>query len=236
MTEQVNVSSNESATQNQNVASAPPGQAPVSAATQKVYTDDDVNRIVGEKKQKAYEQGKQEALAELQKQQNINSTATQAQSNVNQQAGLTPEQEQRLVEQAYQRIQNDQLVHQFALKLQTGQQKYSDFEKVVTPLQLQTISPVARLANMFDNTADIIYDLGKNPAKVSNLMVLATINPNLAAQEMQRLSESIKENQQALANQQQVREPLSQPKSSNVGVDGGPRTIAEMRRDPRNRV
>lgn len=216
----------ETTSQNQNVASTQNVSTPTSAPAPKLYTDDEVNKIVGEKKQKAYEHGRQEALAGLQNQSTVNQTP------VNTPQQLTPEQEKRIADQAYQRMQNDQLVNQFALKMTQGQQKYSDFEKVVTPLQFNTIPKVVQIANGFENTADIMYDLGKNPAKVSNLMVLAEINPHLAYQEMQRLSDSIKKNETAIANQQDVKAPLGQIKPSNVGAGSGKMTSAERRQLP----
>lgn len=233
MTDNVNVS--ETTSQNQNVASTQNVSTPISAPAPKLYTDDEVNKIVGEKKQKAYEHGRQEALAGLQNQQNVNNSGQQPtvnQTPVNTPQQLTPEQEKRIADQAYQRMQNDQLVNQFALKMTQGQQKYSDFEKVVTPLQFNTIPKVVQIANGFENTADIMYDLGKNPAKVSNLMVLAEINPHLAYQEMQRLSDSIKKNETAIANQQDVKAPLGQIKPSNVGAGSGKITSAERRQLP----
>lgn len=233
MTEQVNVS--ESA-QNQN--SQPTNTQNISTGSQpaeKLLRQSEVNDLVGSAKHTSYEKGKQDALAELQKQQNVNTSVQQPTVNqqaVNQPMQLTPEQERKLADQAYQRLQNDQLVNQFAVKMTHGQQKYSDFEKVVTPLQMQNIPHVVQLANGFENTADIMYDLGKNPSKVSNLMVLAQINPQLARDEMQRLSDSIKKNETALANQKDVREPLSQVKSSNVGAGSGKVTSAERRQHP----
>lgn len=242
MTEQVNVS-NESVGQNQNVnaVSAQPVQA-------KSYSDDDVNRIVGEKKQKAYEQGKQDALAEYQRQQQSSLQAHTTPTSIGGIPQLSAAQIEEIKKQlepglresakndAVQALRNEQMVHQFALKMSAGAQKYADFEKTVTALNLPSIPQVVQLANGFENTPDIMYDLGKNPSKVSSLMVLASINPQLAFEEMQRLSDSIKNNETALANQPNIREPLSQIKSSNVGVGSGKLTSAERRQHPLYRV
>jgi len=240
MTEQANVSTT-TATQNQNVASTQNVQtpaAPIAAPVSKLYTDDDVNRIVGEKKQKAYEQGRQETLTELQKQTPVGQPTVNQASPSPAAPELTADQEKKIVDQAYQRMQNDQMVHQFAAKMTEGSKKYADFEKVVTSLDLQTIPDVVKLANNFENTADIMYDLGTpgNAAKIAYLRVLMNMNPHKAYEEMLNLSNSIKKNQQARANQPDIKAPIGQIKSSNVGEVSGRRTHAETRRDPRYRV
>jgi hypothetical protein len=239
MTENNNASV--SAPQNQgNATEASSLNSPAQQPAEKLLRQSEVNELVGSVKHSSYEKGKQDALAEWQKQQ----SATQQNSTVNNsvntgltQATLTAEQRDALKKEVtgeiQQQMQTDQLVNQFALKMNAGMQKHTDFEKTVTSLQLQNIPHLVRLANGFENTADIMYDLGKNPSKISNLTVLAQLNPQLAYEEMQRLSDSIKKNETAVANQQNVREPLSQIKSSNVGSgNGGKLSVSELRKNP----
>ena len=97
-------------------------------------------------------------------------------------------------------------------------------------LELSTIPEVVQLANTVDNTADVMYELGKNPHKVASLLTLTRYgNVKLAYAETKKLSDSIKQNQNAL--QQPVPpEPLSQLKPSNVGTDNGVLTVRELRK------
>ncbi len=230
MTENVNVSDVQ---QNQNQVNNTVASNVANVTPTPKYTDEDLNNIVKEKKLKAYEQGKQDQLAEFQKQQSANSSF---QSKSPEEPQLTADQRQNLVEEAtknvFQQMQVQQLVHQFGLKMSEGPKQYPDFNEVVGNLKLETMPSIVQLANNFENTKDIMYDLGKNPSKVSSLMVLSQINPQLAQQEMQRLSDSIKKNQDAVANQPAVREPLSHIKPSTAGADNGSMSVSDWRSQP----
>lgn len=222
----------ENVSQNQNVQQ--PAPAPVSApstpATQtRVYTEDEVNGIIGAKKQKAYDKGYETAKSEL----------TQQPVQPTQQPSLTPESVKEMAkaeakaeyEQQQNQARANQFVQQFSAKMEAGKEKYDDFEPTVASLQLHTIPDIVQLANVFDNTKEIMYDLGKNKSKVASFLVLAKTAPHLAYQEMQALSESIKKNESSLANQKNVSPPLSQIKPSTVGTDNGERTITDLRQE-----
>ena len=59
--------------------------------------------------------------------------------------------------------------------------------------------------------------------------MLALTNPNAAKREMLKPSQSIKQNEQALANNKGAPFPLSRLKASNIaGKDTGKRTIKDM--------
>jgi len=118
------------------------------------------------------------------------------------------------------------MIDQFASKVGQGEQstKYSDFESVVrelgiTNLPLQTI----RTLNDLDNTADVLYDLGKNPSKYANVLTLSAVSPGLAKKELNKLSSSIRKNEDAIAQsaKTKVNEPLDQVRPSNAGTDNG---------------
>ncbi len=103
-------------------------------------------------------------------------------------------------------------------------------------VNLGNIPNTVALANNFENTADIMYELSKNPAKIGNIEHLMTIDPKLAMAEMRRLSTSIKNNEQA-ANYRSPNEPLSQMRPTSAGAEkGGPKTASDYRRNPSYRV
>jgi len=101
--------------------------------------------------------------------------------------------------------------------------RYPDFDQVMASVNHENIAPVIRLALGVDNTPDVMYELLKNPQKLAALMVSAQISPQLAAGEIHKLAGSIKANQSALDNAQEVSEPLSQLTPSTI-KDGGAKT------------
>lgn len=109
-------------------------------------------------------------------------------------------------------------------KLASVKDKYSDYDAVVPNFPFQHF-PNAVLASVdFDNTGDILVELAKNPAKLEQLERLAQLDSkasgsSLAKQEMKRLSDSIKLNEQAL-KQKQSNPPLSTIKPSSFSDDG----------------
>lgn len=72
-----------------------------------------------------------------------------------------------------------------------------------------------------ENKAQVVKDLAKNPSKYANILMLANgAAPKLAQMELNKLSASIKANEDA-KKQPKVDAPLSHIKSSNIGGDDG---------------
>lgn len=150
------------------------------------------------------------------------------------------QEQQQEQQQAYvreqERIQAEQIAKDYLDKMEQGKHRYDDFEEVTRGFNPGNYSRVTVLASQHDNLADIIYDLKKNPQKLATMQVLALTDPQAAQEEMIKLSESIKKNEQALANNVKSPSPLSRLKSSaQAGQDTGKRTIRDMRQDPRYR-
>lgn len=88
---------------------------------------------------------------------------------------------------------------------------------------------VVAMAGM-DNKVDMIRDLATNPAKYANILMLANSgSPKLAMMELNKLSQSIRVNQQAKA-QPKVAAPLSQVKPSNIATDNGDMSVSDYRK------
>lgn len=88
---------------------------------------------------------------------------------------------------------------------------------------------VVAMAGM-DNKVDMIRDLATNPAKYANILMLANSgSPKLAMMELNKLSASIRANQQAKA-QPKVAAPLSQVKPSNIATDNGDMSVSDYRK------
>jgi hypothetical protein len=156
--------------------------------------------------------------------------------------GLFAEETRRMQEHLYQQQQElaqqqkmQQIVKEFESKLETGKEKYADFDEIVNKKALPSIAYMAQLANEVDNTADVMYEVMKNPSKITS--ILGLVDPKLPHEEqflahraMKNLSESIKSNEKALG-QRAPSQPLSHLKPSNVSSDNGsPSSVSDFRR------
>ncbi|MES2356272.1 MAG: hypothetical protein V4568_18075 [Pseudomonadota bacterium] len=124
----------------------------------------------------------------------------------------------------------------FWLRLGAGKDKYSDFEEVMQDFEPHAFPQVAFLSAETGSdgqpldTAGIMYELAKNPTKLTHLNDLAIRSPKMARKEMERLSQSIAKNQKAMQENVNPREPLSQLKSSSsVGADTGTMTLRDYK-------
>ena len=109
-------------------------------------------------------------------------------------------------------------------------------------VDLRSIPYHVQLANMVDNTAEVMYELAKNPSKIGAIQTLIEIDtkagrhPKLALAEMKRLSESIKVNSKG-SKYQPPNEPLSQMRPSNAGTGNqGDRSVRDYKSNPKYRV
>jgi hypothetical protein len=235
-------------TQNQDTNSAPvqdvnistaADSTPASDKSERLFTQQEVNDLIGRNKREAVERYQRQQMARLSQTQ---SEPGQGSQQTSQYASpddirrIAAEESQKLMEKstldAQRKAQQEQasrIATEFFTKLGTGKEKYQDFEKVMSDVEFQTIPHVVELANMTENTADVMYELGKNPSKIANLQQLISISPKLAYAEMQRLSQSIKDNESA-ASTKLPRDPLSQIRpSSNTGTDNGAMSVRDLR-------
>lgn len=214
--------------------------------TQDALPRDVVSAIVERERKKAFEKGRQEAL--MQQQQSLNTEAQQEpQAQQAPSIGGMPQMSQadieRLIqerapqlfqEQLQQQIsehQRKQMVESFVSKMQAAEAKYPGLEKKLNELDYSTLTPVIEMANAMENTGDIMKELVDYPEKMSNLILLSYTQPSLARVKMQDLSTSIRTNQEALAQEKEANEPLSQMKPSNsVTKDDSALTVADFRK------
>lgn len=202
---------------------------------EKMLSQSEVDKIAYGNKMEGYERGKREAIAEANQPKDISATVD---SNDDKITVSKQELEQFVEDTATRKAQREhaqRVVDQFVGKMQLGMQKYSDFEAVAGKLNIPNLPPqLIDLVTSMDNTADIIYELGKNPSKFSSVLNLCGTSIQLAHDELTRLSDSIKKNQDAV-KQTQVKpnEPLDQAKPSTAGTDDGKlSTVSELRKQP----
>lgn len=235
------------------VSSPAPAAAPApvvshETTSEKTFQQSDMNAVAGRIRAEEREKARREfAQAQNTQVQSNHQAQQQSQSQMGGVAQLTPQEIQRQIDervsqqltQHQQQAQNYHAAQTFLNKLEAGKTKYSDFKEVVTDGFLQNFASnapvVFHMANGFDNTDDLVYELRKNPGNIIKLRDLAQLDPSLANEELKKLSDSIKQNR-SVSNQRSASEPLDQVKPSSTGMDNGSRTVRDYKRDPRYRV
>ena len=110
------------------------------------------------------------------------------------------------------------MVNAFVSKMQQAEQQYPGLEAELNKQNYDDprMHSFIALANQFENTGDIMKEALDNPAKMETLMNMAHNQPYNAQKALKSLSDSIKTNQSAKAEEAQARDPLSQIKSSTT--------------------
>lgn len=110
-------------------------------------------------------------------------------------------------------------------KMSQGAQLYEDFDKVTGQFDPGAFPQLVYLISGIDNAADVVYELAKNPMKLTALDNLAARAPGMAQSELQKLAASIKVNRdgQQDANQGIAPAPLDRltpSRANNSNSDG----------------
>lgn len=227
------------------------------AETERTFKQSEVNDLVGRAKSEAVERYRRESSMAAhqppapQQQQYQPSYQPQAPQQTSQTQSMSPDEYRRIAAEEAERLRNEwvseanqraeennakQIASEFFTKIEAAKGKLQDFDKVMADIELRSIPYHVQLANMVDNTAEVMYELAKNPSKIGAIQNLIDIDmragrqPKLAMAEMKRLSESIKTNEQA-GKFKSPNEPLSQLRPSNAGADSkGPLGVADYKR------
>jgi hypothetical protein len=193
-----------------------------------------------------------EQLQTQQAQQGLQNTAQtgspqppqQPQQQQGQQQGADPQQiMQQVMAQIAQKQQEDeqkrhqeqieqevnQVAQQYFGKMAQGKDLFEDFEAMTADFNPAEFPQLVFLANQMDNTPAIIYELRKNPGKLADLAVLVEKSPSMARNELAKLSDSIKRNDEAKRNLQEPQDPLTRLKPSPVGTDSGTKSVRDFK-------
>jgi hypothetical protein len=224
----------------------PAQSAPVQAPDERTFRQSEVNDIVKRAKlgavddfkrlqseqpayfQQKYGNGNDERVSSPQQ-----STVNASEHDIRRMAA---EEAQRLrdtwVQEAQTKSQSEaaqRTVQNFWNKVNPGREKYQDFEKVTSDIELYRFPNVVQLlGDYIDNSDDMLYELGKDRSKLATLEQLAQMSPRDAIVQAQRLSQSLKDN--ATASKVRVpNEPLSQMRPSNAGTDNGAMSVKDYR-------
>lgn len=197
---------------------------------QQTFSQKMVDKIVGTRVKEAYERAKQDAMNEYQ-------ASQAATSSMGGMPGVSQEQIRTLIQQEAYRMSNEAMANQiasnFTAKMSQGEAKYTDFKEKVDALNLSSHPQLVMWTEKLDNAADVMYDIANNPTKVAHILMLANGGfPDLAQKELQKLSSSIKTNEDA-KKVPSVNEPLGQLKPSTIGTgDGSRSTVTDLRAQP----
>ena len=214
---------------------------------EKTLTQSQVNDIVKREKAQAIERAKRELKTELDAAMKTSSSSMggvqpdykaikdeilndlKEMGRQHQEAAQKKRQE---AEAAEEKQAAEEVANKFFMKLGAGKEQFSDFEEVMKDFEIAAFPRLAFMAADMDNTAHIMYELANNPSKLAQLQLLAQSSPKLAKKEMEKLSQSIAQNQEAKANNASAPEPLSRLKSSTVGADSGKMTVRDYKNEP----
>lgn len=262
MTEMVNGEGQNFQSSSAGVPVSTPSSTPQATNEERTFRQSEVNELVGRAKSEAIERYKRETS--MQSHANVNQTyIPPQQQNYNpapnpqgyqpQYNGMSENEYRRIAAEESRRSRDEwvqesqrnaeeqnaqRIASEFFTKVGSGDGGIQSFEKLLndTGLDLRSIPYHVQLANMVENTRDVMVELVNNPSKIGAIQNLIDIDiragrqPKLALAEMKKLSDSIKMNQKA-ANYQSPNEPLSQMRPSTTGTGNqGALSVSDYKR------
>lgn len=106
-----------------------------------------------------------------------------------------------------------------------------DFKEMTARFKPDKFKDIFFLANSYENTPAIIYELGKFPEKLIQINNAMKDDPDIAKILMDNLAKSIDFNEQAKQNNKSAAPPLGQPKPSlAAGADSGMMSLADLKK------
>lgn len=203
---------------------------PREEAKGKTYDEDQMRIISADVKRRAEAKLRADYEAQIKElRQNNQQAQTESTANI---AELTEEQlynkfkQRQLAEQ--QIVEQEQAVNTFITKVNAagiGQKIESSGLG-----QLPVNHPLIPMLNSLDNVSDVIDDFDANPAKVASLLAVTMLNPMNGFKELQKISQSIKRNKEALAKPKAT-EPPPQLKPSSYGLGDGTYSVSDKRKN-----
>lgn len=124
----------------------------------------------------------------------------------------------------------ERLAQEYHSRMNSGKANFEDFDEVMSDFNPAAFPNLVFLATQVDNTPAVMYELMKNPSKWATVAVLAEKDPQAAQNMINRMSASIKANDQAKAQEREVNAPLSRLQSSPTGQDTGELGIRDYKK------
>jgi hypothetical protein len=184
--------------------SLPENGSVAETVTEKMFTQDDLNKIVGREKLKAKAEVEERLKRQFESQPVAQERAT-PQGDADAIARevwskIQAQQEKQMQEEAARREAEEmnRFKQSFDKKLALGKAEYDDFDEVVSKFNGKAYPAVVIAAAELPNTADVMYDLSKKKAKCAELQMMAVCGDYEGlADALTDLSTSIESNKQA---------------------------------------
>ncbi len=211
---------------------------PATQPTEKMLTQEQVNALVGREKAAAADKARREVMAEYQAQAQTqnNSNTSQAQAMGGMSAPnmdeIYQQVETRLRENAERQAYEDNIrkvADTYINKMATGAEMFEDFNDVMGEFDPARFPSVVYLVSEMDNVPQIMYELANNPMKLASINSLAQSDERQAKKALQKLSQSISQNENAKEEYAATNAPLSKLKPSNVGADKGMSSLQDFK-------
>lgn len=220
-------------------------------ATDKVHSQDELQRIVKREKAEVEERIRREMEAKFA--QEINSLKAQQPQST----GLGGMKEPVNVDEIYSKLeakfekqmaekqakmekdQHDASMQRVAdnyfAKLKSAGERYNDFDEIVGDFEHENFPQLVYHLSGMENAGDVIYELNKNPAKLEQIDYWLNKSPQKGLRMLHSLADSIKDNYTAQTEYTPTTPPLSQIKQSNVGMNNGSMSLEDLKQADFNR-
>jgi hypothetical protein len=217
-------------TQSDNAA---PAESPKQAQAEKMFTQSQLQAIAAKEARKAEERAEARLRSEYESRL---AQQTQQQSQPHNVGGIQQQSQEDIQRMIRQEAFNMSREHQ-AKQIEESWLSAMDAEKAADPefADLYDAIGIEQQPGLIlamvgmENKAQVVKDLAKNPSKYANILTLANGgSPKLAQMELNKLSASIKANEEA-KKQPKVDAPLSQIRASNIGGDDSNMTTTDFR-------
>jgi hypothetical protein len=180
--------------------SLPEGNSVADVTTEKMFTQDDLNKIVGREKLKAEDRLRRQLESQSVVREAPSSAADPDVIAREVWSKIQAQQEKQQQEEATRREAEEMARFQqsFDKKLAAGKGDYEDFDEVVRKFNGKAYPAVVYAAAELPNTADVIYDLSKKKARCAELQMMAVCGDYEGiADALTDLSKSLEANKQA---------------------------------------
>lgn len=197
---------------------------PVQERAERTFTQAQMNAVAAREARKAEERAEARLRAEYEARLSQQQPQQQAQ-NVGGIPQMTQQDLQRVIrEEAYnmsRQHQAAQIEQDWLGAMDAERQADPGFAELYDATGIENHPNLILAMSGLENKAKVVKDLGNNPSKYANILMLANGgSPKLAERELKKLSASIRANEEAKAAPK-VDAPLSQIRASNIGGDDG---------------
>lgn len=203
------------------------------SAEEKKFTQSEVGRLMAKKAKE--EREATEARVRSEYEQKLSQMNQSGNESVQSQKSYNSEDIRKMIHEEATRMAEikglERIVADFSSKIETELQRDPAFQERYQDLNIEENPEILLLVHKLDNAGAVLNDLSQNPSKYANILMLAKASSGkLAARELEKLSQSIKQNEAAL-KEAQANPPLDYAKPSYVGSDNASHnTLADFKR------